>query len=31
MRWEGVGMTAGTVEGDTFTLKNEGIVLVYRK
>lgn len=31
MRWEGAGTTAGTVEGDTFTMNNEGMVFVYRK
>jgi hypothetical protein len=31
MRWEGAGMTTGTIEGGTFTMKNEGMVLVYRK
>ncbi len=31
MRWEGAGMTTGTVEGDTFTMNNEGMVLAYRK
>ncbi len=31
MKWEGAGMTTGTVEGDTFTMNNEGMVLAYRK
>ncbi len=31
MRWEGAGMTTGTVKGDTFTMNNEGMVLAYRK
>ena len=31
MKWEGAGMTVGTVEGDTFTMNNEGMVLGYRK
>jgi hypothetical protein len=31
MKWEGAGMTIGTVKGDTFTMNNEGMVLVYRK
>ena len=31
MKWEGAGMTIGTVEGDTFTMNNEGMVLTYRK
>ena len=31
MKWQGAGMTIGTVEGDTFTMNNEGMVFVYRK
>ncbi len=31
MRWEGAGMTTGKVEGDTFTMNNEGMLLTYRK
>ena len=31
MQWEGAGMTSGTLEGDTFTMDNEGMVLRYRK
>ncbi len=31
MKWQGAGMTIGTVEGDTFTMNNEGLVLAYRK
>ena len=31
MQWEGAGTTVGTVEGNTFTMNNEGMVLVYRK
>jgi len=31
MQWEGAGMTVGTVEGNTFTMDNEGMVFVYRK
>ena len=31
MQWEGAGMTSGTVEGDTFTMNNEGMVFLYRK
>jgi len=31
MQWEGAGMTTGTVEGDTFTLNNEGMIFAYRK
>ena len=31
MTWQGAGMTIGTIEGDTFTMNNEGMVFVYRK
>ena len=31
MKWQGAGMTIGTVEGDTFTMDNEGMVFVYKK
>jgi hypothetical protein len=31
MKWQGAGMTIGTVEGDTFSMNNEGMVLAYRK
>ncbi len=31
MQWEGAGITEGAVEGDTFTMNNEGMVLAYRK
>ena len=31
MTWEGAGRTDGTVEGDTFTMNNEGMVFVFRK
>ena len=31
MQWEGAGTTIGTVEGDTLTMQNEGMVFVYRK
>jgi hypothetical protein len=31
MRWQSAGMTKGTVEGNTFTMNNEGMILVYRK
>jgi hypothetical protein len=31
MKWQGAGMTTGTVEGDTFTMNNEGMVFAYRK
>jgi hypothetical protein len=31
MKWQGAGTTIGTVEGDTFTMNNEGMVLAYHK
>jgi hypothetical protein len=31
MQWEGAGTTTGTVEGDTFSMNNEGMVFAYRK
>ena len=31
MKWEGAGVTTGKVEGDTFTMNNEGMIFVYRK
>jgi hypothetical protein len=31
MQWQGAGRTQGTVEGNTFTMENEGMVLVYQK
>ena len=31
MRWAGAGMTVGTVRGTTFTMTNEGMILVYEK
>jgi hypothetical protein len=31
MQWQGAGTTTGTVEGDTFTMDNEGMVFVYKK
>ena len=31
MKWQGAGMTIGTIEGNTFTMDNEGMVFVYRK
>jgi hypothetical protein len=31
MKWEGAGTTLGTVEGDTFTMNNEGMIFAYRK
>ena len=31
MQWEGAGVTMGNVDGNTFTMTNEGIAFVYRK
>lgn len=31
MKWQGAGTTTGTVEGDTFSMNNEGMIFVYRK
>lgn len=31
MKWERVGMTTGTVEGDSYTMNNEGMIFAYRK
>ena len=31
MKWQGAGMTLGTVDGNTFTMNNEGMILTYRK
>lgn len=31
MKWRGAGTTLGSVEGDHFTMTNEGMVLVYRR
>jgi hypothetical protein len=31
MQWKGAGTTTGTVESNTFTMNNEGMVFVYRK
>lgn len=31
MKWEGAGMTIGTLAGDTFTMNNEGMVFVYKR
>jgi len=31
MHWEGAGMNTGTVNGDTFTMNNEGMIFAYRK
>ena len=31
MKWEGGGTTMGDVEGNTFTMDNEGRVFAYQK
>src|SRR5664280_2884917 len=31
MKWEGAGTTIGTVQGSTFRMENEGMVLAYSK
>jgi hypothetical protein len=31
MKWKGAGITVGTIEGNTFTMNNEGMLLVYKK
>lgn len=31
MRWEGAGTTTGAVQGNTFTMDNEGMIFAYRK
>ena len=31
MQWEGAGTTTGNVEGDAFTMNNEGMIFVYRR
>ncbi len=31
MKWEGAGTTTGNVEGNAFTMNNEGMLLSYRK
>jgi len=31
MKWQGAGMTTGTIEGNTCTMDNEGMLFVYRK
>lgn len=31
MQWKGAGRTKGTIEGDTFTMNNEGMVFIYKK
>ena len=31
MQWQGAGTTTGTLEGNTFTMNNEGMIFVYKK
>jgi len=31
MRWKGAGMTKGTLNGNEFTMNNEGMIFFYRK
>ena len=31
MRWERAGITKGRIDGDTFTMNNEGMIFRYRK
>ena len=31
MKWQGAGVTTGTLDGNTFTMNNEGMLFVYRK
>jgi len=31
MKWKGAGTTTGTIQGNTFTMENEGMLLVYKK
>ena len=31
MKWEGAGTTTGTVEGNTFTMDNEGMIFAYQR
>jgi len=31
LQWEGAGVTTGTLEGDTLTIDNEGLLFAYRK
>jgi hypothetical protein len=31
MKWEGAGTTTGTVDGDTFTMNNEGMIFTYQR
>jgi hypothetical protein len=31
MQWKGAGKTVGNIEGNTFTMDNEGMIFVYKK
>jgi len=31
MKWQGAGVTEGAIEGNTFTMNNEGMLFAYRK
>ncbi len=31
MQWKGAGRTTGTLQGDTFTMNNEGMLFAYKK
>jgi hypothetical protein len=31
IQWQGAGQTTGTIQGDTFTMDNEGVVFAYKK
>ena len=31
MQWQGAGMTTGTIDGNTFTMDNVGMLFVYKK
>ena len=31
LEWEGAGTTTGTLELETFTMENEGMIFVYRR
>jgi hypothetical protein len=31
MQWKGAGITVGTIQGNIFTMDNEGMVFVYKK
>jgi hypothetical protein len=31
MQWKDAGKTVGSIDGNTFTMENEGMVFVYRK